>query len=65
MPYSAYIKSYWINDWVTVITGVTLGAWAVKAEGAVVSKDVEAYKVVRAVSVNLIKQIQNHNHNMS
>lgn len=48
-----------------MITGVTLGAWAVKAEGAVVSKDVEAYKVVRAVSVNLIKQIQNHNHNMS
>ncbi|AXQ78161.1 sugar O-acetyltransferase [Streptococcus chenjunshii] len=50
-------KHVWIGSNATVLSGVTIGDWAVVAAGAVVSKDVPAYTVVGGVPAKVIKQI--------
>ncbi|MEX2784598.1 DapH/DapD/GlmU-related protein [Streptococcus sp. H49] len=50
-------QNVWIGSNATVLSGVTIGDWAVVAAGAVVSKDVPAYTVVGGVPAKVIKHI--------
>lgn len=50
-------KNVWIGSNATVLSGVTVGDWAVIAAGAVVTKNVPAYAVVGGVPARLLKMI--------
>lgn len=47
----------WIGSNATVLSGVTVGDWAVVAAGAVVAKDVPPYTVVGGVPARILKNI--------
>ena len=48
----------WIGSNATVLSGVTIGEWAVVAAGAVVTKDVPPYTVVGGVPAKIIKKVE-------
>lgn len=48
----------WIGSNAAILSGVTVGEWAVVAAGAVVTKDVEPYTVVGGVPARVIKRIE-------
>lgn len=50
-------NSVWIGSNVVILSGVTIGDWAVIAAGAVVSKDVPPYAIVGGVPAKIIKTI--------
>lgn len=49
----------WIGSNATILSGVTLGDWAVVAAGAVVTKDVLPYTVVGGVPAKVLRLIKN------
>lgn len=51
----------WIGANVTILPEVTVGAGAILAAGAVVTKDVEAETMVGGVPARLLKRIEPHN----
>jgi acetyltransferase-like isoleucine patch superfamily enzyme len=52
-------SNVWIGSNATVLSGVTIGEWAVIAAGAVVTKDVPPYTVVGGVPAKVIKTVEN------
>ena len=48
----------WIGSNATVLSGVTIGEWAVVAAGAVVTKDVPPYTIVGGVPAKIIKKVE-------
>lgn len=52
----------WIGSNATVLSGVTIGEWAVVAAGAVVTKDVPPYTVVGGVPAKIIKKVEETEH---
>lgn len=50
-------KHVWIGSNTTILSGVTIGDWAVVAAGAVVTKDVPAYTVVGGVPAKVLKKV--------
>ncbi|MGT2755736.1 DapH/DapD/GlmU-related protein [Streptococcus ovuberis] len=50
-------KHVWIGSNATVLSGVTVGDWAVIAAGAVVTKDVPPYAVVGGVPAKVLKMV--------
>jgi len=51
-------KRVWIGSNATILSGVTIGDWAVVAAGAVVTKDVPSYCVVGGVPAKIIKMVE-------
>jgi acetyltransferase-like isoleucine patch superfamily enzyme len=51
-------SNVWIGSNATVLSGVTIGEWAVIAAGAVVTKDVPPYTVVGGVPAKVIKTVE-------
>lgn len=52
----------WIGSNATVLSGVTIGEWAVVAAGAVVTKDVPPYTMVGGVPAKIIKKVEETEH---
>lgn len=52
----------WIGSNATVLSGVTIGEWAVVAAGAVVTKDVPPYTMVGGVQAKIIKKVEETEH---
>ena len=52
----------WIGSNSTVLSGVTIGEWAVVAAGAVVTKDVPPYTMVGGVPAKIIKKVEETEH---
>lgn len=50
-------KKVWIGSNVTILSGVSVGDWAVITAGAVVTKDVPAYAIVGGVPAKVIRQV--------
>ena len=50
-------KNAWLGMNVTICPGVTIGAYAVVAAGAVVTKDVPDYAVVGGVPAKVIRML--------
>ena len=55
--HSAILKNAWLGMNVTICPGVTIGAYAVVAAGAVVTKDVPDYAVVGGVPAKVIRML--------
>lgn len=51
-------EAIWISSNVTILPGITVGNWAVVAEGAMVTKDIPSLTVVGGVPTKVIKKIQ-------
>jgi acetyltransferase-like isoleucine patch superfamily enzyme len=54
-------KNVWIGSNATILSGVTIGDWAVVAAGAVVTKDVPPYTIVGGVPAKIIKRVNEKN----
>jgi acetyltransferase-like isoleucine patch superfamily enzyme len=50
-------KNVWIGSNATILSGVTIGDWAVVAAGAVVTNDVPPYTIVGGVPAKIIKRV--------
>lgn len=50
-------NNVWIGSNAVILSGVTIGDWAVVAAGAVVSKDVEPYTVVGGIPARVIRKV--------
>lgn len=48
----------WIGSNATILSGVTIGEWAVVAAGAVVTKDVPPYSVVGGVPARILRTVE-------
>ncbi len=51
-------SNVWIGSNSTVLSGVTIGEWAVIAAGAVVTKDVPPYAVVGGIPARVMKTVE-------
>lgn len=56
-------KHVWIGSNATILSGVTVGDWAVIAAGAVVTKDVPPMTVVGGVPARFIKRVADRDEN--